>query len=89
MDERAHLNKGGVILLSERKIEMEDVRIRTKKTTKRSVFFYGILSVGKVNRTRCHIRKQMFIQYPTNVIFKVLASVSADCFTGEQAEVGK
>lgn len=88
MDERTYLNKGGVILLSERKIEMEDVRIRTKQTI-RSIFFYRILRVGKANRTPCHIRRQMFIQYPTNVIFKVLASVSADCFTGEQAEVGK
>lgn len=42
--------------------------------------------MGKVNRMQC---KQMFIQYPTNVIFKVLASVSVDYFTGEQAEVGK
>lgn len=47
--ERRHLNSGGVILLSERKIDMEDVRIRTKKTTIPSIFFYRILSVGKVN----------------------------------------
>lgn len=89
MDERTHLNNGCVILLSERKIEMEDLRMRTKKTTICSIFFYRILSVGKVNRTRCHTGRQMFIQYPTNVIFKVPASVSADYFTGEQAEVGK
>lgn len=62
-DERTHLNKGSVILLSERKIEMVDLRIRTKQTTIRSIFFYRILSVGKVNRTMCHIRRQMFIQY--------------------------
>lgn len=62
-DERTHLNKGSVILLSERKIEMVDLRIRTKQTTIRSIFFYRILSVGKVNWTMCHIRRQMFIQY--------------------------
>lgn len=48
-DERTHLNKGSVILLSERKIEMVDLRIRTKQTTIHSIFFYRILSVGKVN----------------------------------------
>lgn len=31
----------------------------------------------------------MIIQYPTNVIFKVSASVSADCFPGEMEEGGK
>lgn len=31
----------------------------------------------------------MLIQYPTKVIFKVLALVSADYFTSEQAKVGK
>lgn len=73
------------------KIEMEDLRIRTKKRTTCSTLYFisWDLECGKVKQMQCHIRRQMFIQYPTNVIFKVLASVSGDYFTGEQAEVGK
>ena len=45
-----------VVLQSEReKIESEDVRIRTKETTKCAISFYGILSGGKVNGIRAPV----------------------------------
>lgn len=57
----------------------------TKYRTKSSPYLYRILKCekGKANAAK------IIIQYPANVILKVLVCVSADSFTCEQAKVGK
>lgn len=77
---RGTLTEGKWMALIKRGFCLTDLRMRTKTTTIGHIFFNSFLE--------CHIRRQMHTQY-TSVIFKVVALILVDSFTGEQAEVGK
>lgn len=62
-----------------------NIMTRTERRTKPSGSLYRILKWEKDKANTVKI----IIQYPGNVILNVLALISGDCFTGEQAEVGK